>query len=80
MSVYIQIAVMPLVSAEEVLTSRDLPSLATVYTLDSVLARIQVSLDDLFTKSMVGCIFTSHDKSRELGFEKFMLFPSPPKQ
>ncbi|KAI0242917.1 E3 ubiquitin-protein ligase UBR4 [Lamellibrachia satsuma] len=47
-----QIAVMPLVSADDILPSTDLPSLSMVYMLDAVIAKIQVTLDDLFTKSM----------------------------
>ena len=50
---FIQIAVMPLVSAGEILPAPELPSLCTVYMLDAVVAKIQVALDDLFTKSMV---------------------------
>lgn len=37
----------------EVLPSSDLPSLASVYMLDAVLAKVQVALDDYFSKSMV---------------------------
>ena len=49
-----QIAVMPLASDGEILDSKDLPGLATIYMLDAVVAKVQVALDDWFTKAMVG--------------------------
>ena len=51
-----QIAVMPLANADDILPSSDLPSLSMVYMLDAVIAKIQVTLDDLFTKSMVSVL------------------------
>ena len=51
-----QIAVMPLANADDILPSSDLPSLSMVYMLDAVIAKIQVTLDDLFTKSMVSAL------------------------
>ena len=48
---------MPLANVDDILPSSDLPSLSMVYMLDAVIAKIQVTLDDLFTKSMVsGCV------------------------
>ena len=49
-----QIAVMPLASDGEILDSKDLPGFATIYILDAVVAKVQVALDDWFTKAMVG--------------------------
>ncbi len=48
-----QIAVMPLASDGEILPPRELPGLATIYMLDAVIAKVQVALDDCFTKAMV---------------------------
>ena len=48
-----QIAVMPLASDGEILPPRELPGLATIYMLDSVIAKVQVALDDCFTRAMV---------------------------
>ena len=45
---------MPLVGTGEILPQTDLPSLSAVYMMDAVLAKIQVSLDDLFSK--VSCL------------------------
>ena len=51
---------MPLANVDDILPSSDLPSLSMVYMLDAVIAKIQVTLDDLFTKSMVctSCVVT----------------------
>ena len=48
-----QIAVMPLSSNGEILDSKELPGLAAIYMLDAVIAKVQVALDDWFTKAMV---------------------------
>lgn len=48
-----QIAVMPLASSGEILQDKDLPGLASIYMLDSIIAKVQVALDDCFTKAMV---------------------------
>jgi len=47
-----QIAVMPLASGSDILPVRELPSLCAVYILDAVIAKVQVALDDSFTKTM----------------------------
>ena len=44
---------MPMAADGEILPPSDLPSLASVYMLDAVLAKVQVALDDYFTKSVV---------------------------
>ena len=44
---------MPLAGRGEVLPPNDLPTMFTVIMLDAVVAKVQVTLDDLFAKSMV---------------------------
>ena len=44
---------MPMAADGEVLPAGDLPSLASVYMLDAVLAKVHVALDDYFTKSVM---------------------------
>ena len=58
-------AVMPLVGQGEILPAKELPSLSTIYMLDAVIAKVQVALDDCFTKSMVSIILLQgyHSKS-----------------
>ena len=52
-----QIAVMPLSSDGEILDSKDLPGFAAISMLDAVIAKVQVALDDWFTKAMVGATY-----------------------
>ena len=47
-----QIAVMPLADEGEILVKCEM-SLASIYMMDAVIAKVQVSLDDCLTKSMV---------------------------
>lgn len=47
---------MPLASTGEILPALEQPSFCSVYMLDAVIAKVQVSLDELFTKSMVSTL------------------------
>lgn len=47
---------LPLVSQADVLPLAELPSLANILMLDAVVAKVQVALDDTFTKAMVRII------------------------
>ena len=44
---------MPLISSIDVLAVSELPSLSSIYTMDAVIAKIQVTLDTLFSKPKV---------------------------
>ena len=50
---------MPLAGASDILPALEQPSFYSVYMLDTVVAKIQVSLDDLFTKALVSLNDTS---------------------
>lgn len=44
---------MPLISQKEIISPCDLPGLTSVMLLDAVIAKIQVSLEETFTRAMV---------------------------
>ncbi len=48
-----QIGAMPLAGSGEILAGADLPGVAAVLMLDVVVAKVQVALDDWFSKNLV---------------------------
>ena len=49
----LQIANLPVVDRRTVLSTAELPGLSSILMLDAVIAKVQISLDEIFTKAMV---------------------------
>ncbi|XP_052831626.1 E3 ubiquitin-protein ligase UBR4-like [Octopus bimaculoides] len=52
-----QMTSFPAVDHRTILSSNDLPGLSSILMLDAVVAKVQISLDEIFTKAMVSWIF-----------------------
>ena len=50
---YFQIGVLPLVNQRDLVPVTELPGLTNVLLMDAVTAKLQVALDEAFTKAMV---------------------------